>query len=160
MFTVYSLQCPAMSTSLRTSASSGQTLHTALSYCAISQYETTFYTTHRLVLTWSNFQIVLLQKNLFCRHVFESLNTFLHCSFSASYKDQCIPICKRTTRNKEGTAGVSNSHIDQANCELIMVVNTTSMNGTPPSSCSRVLRVTFMSQKTLKRASLPMIRRV
>lgn len=88
------------------------------------------------------------------------LNTFLHCSFSTSYKDRCIPICKKTTRNKEGTAGVANSHIDQANCELIIAVNTTSMNGTPPSWCSHVLKVTFMSQKTLKRASLPMIRRV
>lgn len=155
---VYSL-FTAMSTSLQTSASSGQTLHTALSYCAISQYENTFYTT-RTCFDLKQFPNCPFAEKSFLQACVWKLNTFLHCSFSAAYKDQCIPKCKRPTRIKEGTAGVSNSHIDQANCELIIAVNVTSMNGTPPSSCSRVLKVTFMSQKTLKRASLPTIRRV
>lgn len=138
-----------MSTSLQTSASSGQTLHTAPSYCAISQYENTFYTT-RTCFDLKQFPNCPFAEKSFLQACVWKLNTFLHCSFSAAYKHHCIPKCKRPTRIKEGTAGVSNSHIDQANCELIIAVNTTSMNGTPPSSCSRVLKVTFMSQKTLK----------
>lgn len=157
MFAVYSLQCPAMSTSLQTSASSGQTLHTALSYCAISQYENTFYT--RLVLTWSNFQIVLLQKNLFCRHVFESQIHFCTALFRRHTKISAFPYVKELQGSRKEQQGCQILILIRPT-ELIIAVNTTSMNGTPPSSCSRVLKVTFVSQKTLKRASLPTMRRV